>query len=340
MDFLTEEQENEINILANNKTPLNNAYISTIVGNYYGFNNNSNSLSQIIESINDNLAELTYIQNQLNTVNNLQQEEFLKKETLLKLQNEKLMEQLRTLENIQSVIINKDRNIEQINENIEYTNINIRVLSFGIFLSLLLLVIIILYGFKIIDDFQRNVLIVIIAVLFFILLMYIYNIFNFKDSMNGISKKKNILTAAVKGLDEFKKEASENIRESLYGDQHNWIEENCDCPLEENDVTEENSYAYDINKTIKEIPGAYYYDNSAPPQLLVPSPDSTSIQSNEKINWVDYSDNGVLRYNTTTHKVSNENKNYYNYKNLNKKKDTNLNKTNTLVNSITTTGNL
>ena len=340
MDFLTEEQENEINILANNKTPLNNAYISTIVGNYYGFNNNSNSLSQIIESINDNLAELTYIQNQLNTVNNLQQEELLKKETLLKLKNEKLMEQLRTLENIQSVIINKDRNIEQINENIEYTNINIRVLSIGIFLSLLLLSIIILYGFKIINEFQRNVLIVITIVLFLILVMYIYNIFNFKDSINGIAKKKNILKAAVKGLDDLKKETSVNIRESLYGNENNWISENCDCPLEENNVTEENSYAYDTNKIIKDTPGSYYYDKSAPPQLLIPLPDSSSVESDAQINWVDYSDNGVLRYNTTTHKVSNENKNYYNYKNLNKKKDTNLNKTNTLVNSITTTGNL
>ena len=128
MDFLTEEQENEINILANNKTPLNNAYISTILANYNGFNSNTNSVTQIIKSINNNLAELTYIQNQLNTVNNLQQEELLKKETLLKLKNEKLMEQLRTLENIQSVIINKDSTTLYSNNinNILYKNTNIQ----------------------------------------------------------------------------------------------------------------------------------------------------------------------------------------------------------------------
>jgi len=339
MNFVTKEQQNEINILEKNKNPLNTDYISSINANYSGFNSNNDSISQIIKSINNNLAELTYIQNQLNTVTNLQQEALLKKETLLKLQNDKLLEQLRTLENIQSTIINKDRNIEQVNDNIENTNLNIRILSIGIILSLIFLLVIVLTGFNLMSEFQRNVCIVIVSISFLILVIYTYNVFYFRDSISGIYKSQNILSSAVKGLDDFKKEASHDIRESLYGNENDWLNENCNCPLEEN-ITEENLYAYDVNRIVKEIPGDYYYDKSAPPQLLVPSPDDLSVQSDEKIKWVDYSSNGVLRYDYATKKTYNENNNYYNYKNSNPNNKINLNKINPFVNSTTTTGNL
>jgi hypothetical protein len=83
-------------------------------------NTNVTAIPDIINAINENLAELTLVQNNLSTENNINQEILVKKDQLLRMKNDDLMKQLKKLEIIQSNIANKDRIIEQTNHNIKY----------------------------------------------------------------------------------------------------------------------------------------------------------------------------------------------------------------------------
>ena len=97
-----------------------NKLIWSNIGNYQ--NTNITAIPIIIKSINENLAELTLIQNQMNTKNNINQEILVKKDQLLRMKNDDLMKQLRELEVIESNIANKNRIIEQVNYNIQEFN--------------------------------------------------------------------------------------------------------------------------------------------------------------------------------------------------------------------------
>jgi hypothetical protein len=73
---------------------------------------NDSTTSDIIQAINENLAELTLVQNQMNMDNNINQEILIKKQQLLKFKNDDLMKQLQELEIIESNITNKDKIIQ------------------------------------------------------------------------------------------------------------------------------------------------------------------------------------------------------------------------------------
>jgi hypothetical protein len=96
---------------------VNNNYLQLLVSNAYNYlNTNNSTVQELVNAINQNLAELNLIQNELSTVNNLNQEALVKKDQLLRMENDDLMKQLRELETIQSTITNKDRLILEIND--------------------------------------------------------------------------------------------------------------------------------------------------------------------------------------------------------------------------------
>ena len=128
---------------------INNIYDELkkpIKENFSEYQGNATSIEDIVKAINTNLANITAIQNYSNKINNLNSEALIKKEELLKLENEDLMKQLRELESIQSTIYNKERIIEQNNASMKQEDINIRVLISCIVLAILLLISISLYG--------------------------------------------------------------------------------------------------------------------------------------------------------------------------------------------------
>jgi hypothetical protein len=95
-------------------------------------------------------------------------------------------------------------------------------------------------------------------------------------------------------------------------DELSWIKQNCSCKnnntQEEYDDHDGDSLNPDYNFN-KLSAGYFYYDEAAPPQLLLPNPENTNV---DQINWPDYSENGVIRFNNTENQV--DNNNYYNYK--------------------------
>ena len=154
--------------------------------------------------------------------------------------------------------------------------------------------------------------------------MYSYNIFYYKDAITYLfDRKEQRLGYALKNWSDVKQS---KLQTDLYGSESTWINNNCDCPPT---TEEEDIYATNPNSsaTVTETPGHFYYDGSAPQQLLVPTP--TSPPLNEKIEWVDYS--------------SNSNNNYYNASSTTDPAillATRLANANTFVNDKTVTTNL
>lgn len=302
----------DINTLKNIGENINTNYDvlkSTNIGNYV--NTNVSAVPNIIQAINENLTELTLVQNKLNTSNNINQEILIKKDQLLKMKNNDLMKQLKELEIIESNISNKNRIIEQTNDNIQNQNTGINNLIISIILAIILCISVFLYGISKLDGTKFMILLIIIILCYIFLYLYTYNIFYLKDSVSYLFNARSIQSIENKlttWSNAIKTDAINDLEEK-------WIKNNCSCSgVVEEEPDTSNIYAIDANVISKEIPGYFYYDGTAPPQLLVPTPDP-ALGLNEKIDWVDYSSNGNVLYNPSINELSYDNKSYYNYKN-------------------------
>lgn len=296
--------------LYTNKADITSQYFDMALKNYGNYNNNTDIISQIVLAINSNLAELNNIQNQLSKLNNLNQESLIKQDQLLRIKNDDLMNQLRKLEEIQSSISNKDRIIDQTNLNISNQELNIKVLIISIVLALLLFGVILLYFYSILGEIYTTIIVIIIIICYIILLMYSYNVFYFKDAMTYFSNN-NVNRIASK-LNSWSDTINTDLRNDIYGLESSWVNNNCSCP--DNQSEEEPPiYSEVANVVQKEIPGHFYYDGTAPQQLLVPAPLSPKL--NDNIEWVDYSSNGTVHINQRDNNISYNDSNYYNFKN-------------------------
>ena len=311
------------------------------ISNYLTTNNST--IEELVKAINQNLAELNLIQNQLNTVNNLNQEALVKKDQLLRMENDDLMKQLRELETIQSTITNKDRLIDQTNNNIKSQNLNIKILVSSIALAIILLIAILLFGLGKIAMNLLILIIIIIAVLYFLLYIYSYNIFYFKDAITMLFDRR----AQKLGyeLNKWSDSIKTNVNNEIDSLKQNWIDQNCLCPeetSEEDSLLDSEMAGIGNNVNEEQVVGYYYYDGSSPAQLLVPEP-TPNMRLNEKIDWVDYSPDGNSKYDARLNKIININNNYYNYNasndpvNIQLKK---LDESKLLVNDQTYTGNI
>jgi len=291
---------------------VNNNYLQLLLNNGYNYlNTNNSTVEELVNAINQNLAELNLIQNQLSTVNNLNQEALVKKDQLLRMENDDLMKQLRELETIQSTITNKDRLIDQTNKNVEEQNQNIKILASSITLAIILLITIVLFGYGQITMSLLILIIIIIAVLYFLLYIYSYNIFYFKDAVKMLFDRRAQRLGYE--LNKWSDTIKTNVNNEIDSLKQNWIDQNCLCPAstsEESSNSQISGVGNNINE--KEVTGYYYYDGSSPSQLLVPEP-TQNMGLNEKIDWVDYSPDGNSKYNARLNKTININNNYYNY---------------------------
>lgn len=299
-----------------------------------GYSHYNDTVSaELIKNINSNLSQLNLVQNEINVLSNLNKEALLKKEEILKLKNEELMDQLRSLEAIQSGITTKDRLIEQTNKHIENQDLNIIVLASLVGFGVILFIIINLKGLGVISEKQFTLAIIVQFIIFIVGAIYAYNIFYFKDAVTYLFDRRNLRI-----LNQLKEMAKKET-EDLYGKEDEWIDDNCDCPFEEN------SYAYYYNGQEPEKHGYFYYDGSSPQQLIVDLPTKNDVYSeyDEKINWVDYSQDGKPMYNPKTKKMTYDNKQYYNY---NKEHDPSillykvLEDQHILVDNVTNTANI
>ena len=324
LGILGEEINFDYNILRENNF---SNYLST----------NNTTIQELVNAINQNLAELNLIQNQLSTVNNLNQEALVKKDQLLRMENDDLMKQLRELETIQSTITNKDRLIDQTNNNIESQNQNIKILVSSIVLAIILLVAIILFGLGKIEMNLLILIIIIILVLYFLLYIYSYNIFYFKDAVTMLFDRR------AEKLGYKLNKWSDTIKNEIDSLKQNWIDQNCLCPASTSeDASDSEIDGIGNNVNEEQVVGYYYYDSSSPAQLLIPQP-TPRMGLNQKIDWVDYSPDGNSKYNPRLNKTINVNNNYYNYNSPNDPVNIQLKKleaSNLLVNEQTYTGNI
>jgi hypothetical protein len=335
------------NVLNYNSTIMSNTYPDmTQYGVWYkeGFSNDTtNSMNDIINSINENLAQLDFIQTNLNSVNNLNQEALVKQSELLKLKNEDLKKQLQNLEIIQYHINIKERLIDQTNLNTVNQDINIYLLVIEIILAFVMVFFISLYGTGKIDGKKLFLILIIIGVIYIIMYIYTYNIFSFRDAISYLSSSHTNWYLG-KELKEWGNAVRDDINQHKQDLKNNWIANNCDCPLEEESQPVQEEYISGIGGSEygKEMAGYFYNDHSAPAQLLVPSPDSVPTL-NDKIEWVDYSANGDISYLPETNKNIYIDNHYYNYKPTQTQSQEllfELNNNGSLVNSSTRTTNI
>ena len=318
----------------NNLTQLGN----TVGSSYNQFNqgnpnsniyqSNNNSTQTIVNNLNSELAISTNSSSLLGLLSNINQENLVKNDQYIKMQNEDLTKQLRNLESIQSNIENKNRIIDQINFNIQNQQTNINILIVSIIFTIIFFGLLMSYKYNRIE-FSRFIFILIcLFVLYTCYIMYQYNIFYIQTSLNALFSN-NVPLRLSNAVSDLQNIVESQLQEDIYGPESTWINNNCSCPTVNN-----HSVVYpDVSGVVsEETQGYYYYDGSAPAQLLVPTPTSPPLDGN--IQWVDY-DN--LQNNNTT---------YYNYNTNNTDPDMVLiNELNSLnanmfVGNTTITGNM
>jgi hypothetical protein len=288
----------DINVMSANGKIINQAL------NYLNQNNNINnngSIEDITETLNSNLALLDQIQTQLSVSNNVNIDNLLKREQLIKMQNDDLIQQLRNLQNIESTIENKNRYIEQIHNNINLQQNNIYFLTFSIVLGFILFGLIIMYGMGRISNKIFMYGLIIITVIYGLYFIYFFNIFYIKSaitSLFGNNPEARFGQAIQKWAEDIKTQTTKDI----YGLEKNWINQNCNCPQEEEQQINNYIYAEDPNVSVTQQPGYFYYDGSTPQQLLLPTPITSEL---ENIEWVDYSQPVGNEYNFNLNDPSN-----------------------------------
>jgi len=298
------------------------------ISNFNIYQSNDNSMQTVVNNLNGKLADANNSASLLGLLSNINQENIVKADQYIKLQNDDLTEQLRNLESIQSNIENKNRIIEQINYNMDKQQRNMNILIVSLVFGIILLSSLIAYGYNYINFSQFIYIIIVLIVLYTIYIIYQYNIFYVNSALKALFTNNipNRLSTAVSDL---QSTIQNQIEYDMYGPEAEWVEQNCSCPASVNTPP---VYANIGSEVYEETPGHYYYDQSAPPQLLVPTPNIPTL--NNSIQWVDYD---TLQDNSTT---------YYNYNtnntdpNIVLRNQLNSSKTNLFVGSETMTGNV
>ena len=199
-----------------------------------------------------------------------------------------LEQNLNNINDLESTIINKNRLIEQTNNDNQNNTDSINLLIICFILSILLLISIILFVNGFINSKLFSLLFIISLICFITLFLYKFNIFYVKTFLNFYSNRKKIkLEESVTG---FPSTIYKNIQYSLYGDKKDFIDKNCICPSDSEDT-----YINDEADQVDIKPGYFYYDKNSPKQLLHPDGGSKIDVSQEdyepiydKIDWVNH----------------------------------------------------
>lgn len=231
----------------------------------------------------DTTADLVSQNQNFNTKNEI----LVKQDQLYKIHNDKLNKKLDSLKELEHNIINKDRLIEQTNEQNERNNKNINTLYISLGLALVILIGIVLYSIGKLNDRLLAVLVSIVLISFTLIVLYTYNIAHFGDIVNFLDNRRNLKLA--ESIGNIGNNITKNMQERIYGDKQDWIDTNCECPDAEDIYTDEENIGVDIK------PGLFYYDKNAPKQNIVPHggekinvSSNASNEINDKIEWVNH----------------------------------------------------
>jgi hypothetical protein len=201
---------------------------------------------------------------------------------LNELENEKIINNLQKLNNIEGTISSKDKLIKQIRDDSEKQSkilYNILYISSGLIISGLIINFLSKYKYYLIF----------LWIILGIYLMYDYNVFYFKDlfekkKMEDIEEK--VVNQVYDNLDKYFGKTRET-------DYDKWVDGNCDCNNNNNNNNTEEEYVLS-ETTVPLTSGYYYYDGSAPKQLLDPLP---TDELEDKIYYPDYDKRVESRFN-------------------------------------------
>jgi hypothetical protein len=249
----------------------------------------SENLEDLANDLNSSYTDLNNKINSANLQNNISNEILLKQEQLLKMENEKLNSQLFELDQVQSIISNKDTIKKQTDKELSKKNNNINFLIFMLIISLLTFCVIMLGNQGILDNFKMNAILgvlgfhVFIAVIIFYDFLYLGTAFK-----NMFYNRDNIMINKLNNW-KFASNIVNAVDTSLYGTESDWQQENCQYPCDTQEEEESTTTASYNNISTTPTPGYYYNDGSAPSQLLDPSGSyNTTNKQKELIYWPDY----------------------------------------------------
>jgi hypothetical protein len=273
---------NVSNIGSNNTDYINNlnTEINTDIS--------SDNPLQLAEDLNDSYNYLNTQLNSSSLQSNISQEILLKQEQLLKMENEKLNNQLYNLDQSQSIISNKDTITLQTDKELSKKNNNINFLIFMLIISILTFSVIMLGNQEVIDSTKMNVILGLILLSVFIAIIIFYDILYLGTAFRNMFYNRDDIMINKLNNWKFASNIVDGVDTALYGTQSDWTQANCQypCDTEEEESTTVSNYN---GASVKQTPGYYYNDGSAPSQLI--NPKGTYNNTNNKkelIYWPDY----------------------------------------------------
>jgi hypothetical protein len=269
---------------------------SDIGSNSNNYVNNLNSASptdeetsiQLANNLNSSYKTSTDNINSSSLQNNISQEILLKQEQLLKMENEKLNNQLYSLDQAESIISNKDTITKQTDNELSKKNNNINFLIFMLIISLITFCVIMLGNQGIIDNTKMNAILGILVFHVFIALIIFYDLLYLGTAFkNMFYNRDNIMIDKLNNW-KFASNIVNAVDTSLYGTQSDWQQANCQYPCNTEEEESTTVASYSSISTVP-TPGYYYNDGSAPSQILNPKGtyNNTNNQK-ELIYWPDY----------------------------------------------------
>lgn len=253
---------------------------------------NKLKLANSVKTTNDTLKQVAHQVNSKITNVNIQNDTIYKMDEIQTMQTNELNDQLRELERIQNILATKDRLIDETNKNTDTYHSGFQLLIGFISLSILLVIPWIGYLTK---NISYSIFVTIVISFFIIYaiyvawkfnLLYLQTLFNKKSYEKGLGRDLAAFehSAYMEG-----QKLAKDAREDLYGKKSTWIKNHCVCPVEEEGGEEQIIPEGDMGEESM-LKGYFYYDGTAPKQLLVPPP----IKNNaglyhDQIEWPDYS---------------------------------------------------
>ena len=302
-------------------------------------NHNTNKELEIVERLTDlkDPNDITNVNNRLqnsyNTVNtnvlskNLNQDLNNNLLELNDLESNDIKNNNKKLEYISHTIASKQRLINEINTDSKKQNkIFSSIVWFFFFLGLAAIIVILkLTGT--LDHTMFLVSIIVIIVLYLLILAYKFNFLYFRKVFN-LRKTEEVIKELNKDLNNSLDKLTRDIQDDVQGNYKDWKKNNCKCPPKNINpkiihVETEDEEGVDSGLI---HPATFYYDGSAPKQILYPKPNSPLVQEqNDQIFHQDYSvaidpENNIL--NTTVkqkpfdNSILRQNYNYNNNKNM------------------------
>lgn len=260
-------------------------------------------LSNLVDAVNTNLANRTAGVNPSITEVNVNSNIVQHANELLQLSADDNNDKLQKLYAYQREVATKEKMASIMNSRKKKRSILIKSLVIIFIIVVISFIPLALMMGKIISPRVFVLIFIILCIIGFLVFCYANRYLYVRDFVENISPSASTLASNMSSITQNQMSENEqsesssssrtsNLMSDLYGDQAEWVANNCDCPVAETTTTDTNiPIPFSVTgELVWPEPGFYYDDGSAPNQLLVPknTSESSEFQFNEKAKWPDY----------------------------------------------------